>query len=84
MPGGWIAIFALCLLLLAALYGAYEGWTAHSSDIPIPAWGYAFLAGGILLGLAVGCGLMALAFYSSRHGYDERTVQPKGKDDLPS
>src|SRR6266446_798369 len=31
MPGGWIAIFVLCLLLGAALYGAYQGWTAHSS-----------------------------------------------------
>jgi hypothetical protein len=74
MPGGWIAIFVLCLLLGAALYGAYEGWTAHSSDIQMPGWGYAFLAGGIVFGLLVGCGLMALAFYSSRRGYDEPTV----------
>jgi len=27
---------------------------------------------GVVLSLAVGCGLMALLFYSSRHGYDEQ------------
>ena len=26
---------------------------------------------GIVFSLVVGCGLMALVFYSSRHGYDE-------------
>ena len=26
---------------------------------------------GVVLSLVVGCGLMALVFYSSRHGYDE-------------
>ena len=74
MPGGWIAVFVLCLLLAAALFGAYEGWTAHSGDIEVPDWGYAFLAVGVVFGLVIGCGLMALAFYSSRSGHDERTV----------
>jgi len=44
------------------------------AGIQMPGWGYAFLAGGIVFGLLVGCGLMALAFYSSRRGYDEPTV----------
>jgi hypothetical protein len=26
---------------------------------------------GVVFSLVVGCGLMALLFYSSRHGYDE-------------
>ena len=80
MPGGWIAILVLCLLLGAALYGAYQGWTAHSSDIQMPDWAYGFLAAGIVFGLLVGCGLMALAFYSSRRGYDEPTATPQQKD----
>jgi hypothetical protein len=71
MPGGWIAVFVLCVLLAAALYGAYEGWTAHSGGIELPDWGYALLGVGIIFGLVIGCGLMALAFYSSRSGYDE-------------
>ena len=47
MPGGWIAVFVLCVLLAAALYGAYEGWTAHSGGIELPDWGYALLGVGI-------------------------------------
>jgi hypothetical protein len=47
----------------------------------VPDWGYAFLGVGIVFGLVIGCGLMALAFYSSRSGYDERTaVQQKDRD----
>jgi hypothetical protein len=53
MPGGWVAVFVLCLLLAGAVYVAYEGWTAH---------------------------LMALAFYSSRSGHDERTVFKQQED----
>jgi hypothetical protein len=40
MPGGWIAVFVLCLLLAATLVGVYEGWTAHSGGIEVPDWGY--------------------------------------------
>jgi hypothetical protein len=43
MPGGWIAVFVLCLLLAATLFGVYEGWTAHSGGIDVPDWGYALL-----------------------------------------
>jgi hypothetical protein len=74
MPGGWIAVFVLCLLLAAAAYVVYEGWTAHSGGIELPDWGYALLGVGVIFGLVIGCGLMALAFYSSRRGYDERTI----------
>ena len=37
---------------------------------PIPAIGYVAMGLGIVFSLAIGCGLMALLFYSSRHGYD--------------
>ena len=33
--------------------------------------GWFAIAGGVLFSLAVGGGLMALVFYSSRHGYDD-------------
>jgi hypothetical protein len=47
----------------------------------VPDWGYAFLGIGMVFGLVIGCGLMALAFYSSRSGYDEPTVaQQKDRD----
>ena len=34
--------------------------------------GYAAMFLGILFTIVVGCGLMALAFYSNRRGYDDR------------
>jgi len=77
MPGGWIAVFVLCLLLAASAYVVYEGWTAHSGGIELPDWGLALLGVGAVFGLVIGCGLMALAFYSSRRGYDERTAAGK-------
>ena len=46
-------------------------WTEVSGP-PIPPVGYAAMIMGVVLSLLVGCGLMALLFYSSRHGYDEQ------------
>ena len=42
------------------------------SGPPIPPVGYAAMIMGVVLSLVVGCGLMGLVFYSSRHGYDEQ------------
>jgi hypothetical protein len=80
MPGGWIAVFVLSLLLAAALYIVQEGWTAHSGGIQLPDWASALLGVGVIFGLVIGCGLMALAFYSGRRGYDERTGFPQPDD----
>jgi hypothetical protein len=38
---------------------------------PTPPAGYVALTLGALFSLVVGIGLMALMFYSSRHGYDQ-------------
>jgi hypothetical protein len=61
----------LLALLAAALWFAYDYWTALES-IDMPIWLYLAMAGGIGFSLLIGCGLMALMFYSSRTGYDER------------
>jgi len=37
----------------------------------MPPAGYVAMVLGIVFSLLIGCGLMALLFYSSRHGYDE-------------
>ena len=37
----------------------------------IPLYGWVAIAGGVLFSLLVGGGLMALVFYSNRHGYDD-------------
>lgn len=74
--GSW-AIIAISLLLLAGtVFVSYLGWrSAAGTDVPTS--GYIALALGVIFSLAVGCGLMALVFYSSRQGYDEpaRLVQ---------
>jgi hypothetical protein len=69
---GKIALVAVPLLvmLVAAIWYASQAWTALSGP-PLPATGYVAMTLGIVFSLVVGCGLMALVFYSNRHGYDE-------------
>jgi Kef-type K+ transport system membrane component KefB len=74
--GRWILIATLLALLAGALFGAYEGWTAHSGDVEVPPWGYAMLGVGIFFAILFGCGLMALLFYSSRKGFDDEAAPP--------
>ena len=42
--------------------------------------GYAAMTLGIIFTLVVGCGLMALMFYSSRRGYHERVSDLSDND----
>jgi hypothetical protein len=67
-----------------AIYTAYEGWNAHG-PIETPASLDAALILGTIFTLVVGCGLMALVFYSSRKGYDEpsQPLQRHIADDGP-
>jgi hypothetical protein len=69
---GKIACVAVPLLVMLAVAGWYasRAWTALSGP-PMPATGYVAMTLGIVFSLVVGCGLMALLFYSNRYGYDE-------------
>jgi hypothetical protein len=71
-PIGKIAFVAIPLLAMLAIAGWYasHAWTALSGP-PMPATGYVAMTLGIVFSLVVGCGLMALLFYSNRYGYDE-------------
>ena len=60
----------LFALLAAALWFAGTTWMRLSGDA-IPLYGWLAIAGGVFFSLLVGGGLMALMFYSSRHGYDD-------------
>ena len=74
---GQIAILApLFAILFAALWFAARAWTAVQGP-PMPAVGYLAMTLGVIFSLVVGFALMALLFYSSRHGYDE---PPQGED----
>jgi len=66
-----IAMFApLFALLAAALWFAADSWM-HLAGDAIPLYGWFAIAGGVFFSLLVGGGLMALIFYSHRHGYDD-------------
>ena len=67
----FVLIFALLALLAGSLWFAGSAWIALEGPA-MPAEGYIALGFGILFSLVVGCGLMALMFYSSRHGYDDQ------------
>jgi hypothetical protein len=68
---GTIAVVVVLFAILAAAgWYASEAFTAVQGP-PMPAVGYLAMGLGIFFSLVVGIGLMALLFYSSRHGYDE-------------
>jgi hypothetical protein len=69
--GTIMMVVALIAIMVAALWFAASSFTAVSGP-PMPPVGYAAMIMGVVLSLVVGCGLMALLFYSSRHGYDEQ------------
>jgi cation transporter-like permease len=69
IPAAILVIALVALLALSVWFAAYA-WT-HLGGDPLPTYGYVAIAGGVVVSLVVGGGLMALVFYSSRHGYDD-------------
>ena len=67
--GGWLALVVLIGFLGASIWYAVHSWNAigvaHMST-----FGWFALIAGSLITVAVGGGLMALIFYSSRNNYD--------------
>jgi hypothetical protein len=63
-----LAIPLLALLALSIWFAA-QAWMTEGPDMP--AGLYIAMGLGMLFSIVVGGGLMALVFYSSRHGYDE-------------
>jgi hypothetical protein len=60
----------LLAMLSAAIWIGYDIWET-TADIPISENGHIAMGFGAALLLLVGCGLMALLLYRSRHGHDE-------------
>ena len=65
----YILMTPLFALLAVALWFAGAAWMQFTGDIPL--YGWFAIAGGVIFSLLVGGGLMALVFYSNRHGYDD-------------
>lgn len=68
---GVVPLFAL---LIAAIWFAITAWN-HIDGPDIPLYGWVAIGVGAFFSLLVGGGLMALLFYSSRKGYDERAAK---------
>ncbi len=63
---------ATVLFGLLAASAALAAYIWHQlGDVELSGHGIAALILGTLFSLGLGIGLMALVFYSSRHGYDE-------------
>ncbi len=64
----WIIIAVLLgLLAIVVCYGV-NVWAATPS---MPTYGYVAMGLGAIAAIAIGVGLMALMFHSSRRGYDD-------------
>jgi hypothetical protein len=68
--GNWIILAVLLGMLSGTIWIGCDIWKT-TADVPISENGYVAMGVGAALSLLIGCGLMALLFYSSRHGYDE-------------
>ena len=68
---GAVVLFAalFAILIAAGLYAA-RAWNAVSGP-PMPTTGYVAMILGVVFSVVLGSGLMALLFYSNRHGYDD-------------
>ena len=72
-------VLPLLVILAASVWWAASLWTSVEGP-PMPAGGYIAMWLGIAFSLVIGCGLMLLMFYSSRHGYDERARGGRSRD----
>jgi hypothetical protein len=71
---------AVLLGLLGATVGvAFWAWQ-EMGEVEIGRHGLIALGLGALVTFALGAGLMALVFFSNRHGYDDQAYR---QDDLP-
>jgi flagellar basal body-associated protein FliL len=69
-----ILLFVVLLALLAlAVTFMVSTWQQSQAHMSIHGW--IALGLGVFFSILVGCGLMALMFYSSRRGYDDRASE---------
>ena len=67
---GWITLVILAGFFFASLWYAAKVWSSMAG-VHMSGWGWLFLVLGVVVTIGLGAGLMALVFYSSRHGMDQ-------------
>lgn len=73
-----LILVPLIALLAVSVWFAIYAWGAIEGP-PVPIEGKVAMGLGVFFSIAVGCGLMALLFYSSRHGYDDAARYDPGE-----
>jgi len=76
-----IAVIALLGILALAVMFMVSAWTRTNAEMSVHGW--IALTLGVLFSLIVGCGLMALVFYSSRRGYDDQVHAAQSHREVP-
>jgi hypothetical protein len=64
----WLTIGILLGLLAATLWYGSTVWSATSQ---MSTYAHVAMVFGAVVMIALGCGLIALMYYSRRHGYDD-------------
>jgi hypothetical protein len=73
-----VTAFVLCAFLVLALTFTVSAWTRFEARISVHGWIALIL--GVVLSIVVGCGLMALMFFSHRRGYDDAVARDEGEE----
>lgn len=71
----FLVISACCVGLLALIWFGLRTWTTLGG-IEMSLHGYIAMSLGIFFTVLLGCGLMALVFFSNRAGYDDDQFEP--------
>jgi dipeptide/tripeptide permease len=69
-PLSWVAVVIAAAVVLVIGTVIAVLWT-NLGESEISGAGWLAMALGVIVTLALGVGLMALVFFSNRHGYDE-------------
>jgi hypothetical protein len=77
---GTAAVVVILLGFLAAsVWFASQSWLVDGP--PMPTQGYIAMTLGVMFSVLIGCGLMALVFYSHRYGYDDASHRDQHRTD---
>ena len=74
---------ALIIILILTAVWAVSVWNATGEAV-MDTHGWIALGLGSFFSLVIGCGLMALMFFSSRYGYDDAADAFRKKQDPPT
>ena len=80
--GRVLVVLALVALLIGTGVWAVEVWNA-SGNVDMGKHGWIALGLGTFFSLVIGCGLMALMFFSSRSGHEEAADPLRHRDNPP-